>query len=196
MPITTTAVAPKWLMADVAPGATIYLAWNISVATGSAPDKAPGLAIDDIDITASFSQGSSSYLLIENALKAKTLTVYSPSGDTFGAAPGVGSTLEKVVNGVSYDVWDIAGAIPADVIAVANGEPYGPVAMNSSGDTYLCLSSEGLNVIANLDEYTGWVDPNRPPFVASGIYLRGEVNSWGADSEWELSTEAENTYVL
>lgn len=196
VPITTTAVAPKWLMADVAPGATIYLAWNISVATGATPDKAPGLAIDDIDITASFSQGSSSYLLIENALKAKTLTVYSPSADTFGAAPGVGSTLEKVVNGVSYGVWDIAGAIPADVIAVANGEPYGPVAMNPSGDTYLCLSSEGLNVIANPDEYTGWVDPNRPPFVASGIYLRGEVNSWGADSEWEFSKEGENTYVL
>ncbi|MDE6287590.1 MAG: DUF4886 domain-containing protein [Muribaculaceae bacterium] len=196
VPISVTPVNAKWLMADVAPGATIYLAWNISVASGSSPDKAQGLAIDDITITASFADASVSGLYIENALKARNISVYSPSSDIFGAAPGATTTLSKVINGVNYELWEMAGAVPADVTVVADGKEYGPAALNAEGDTYLSLSPTGLDIITNPAEYTGWVDPNRPPFVSSGIYLRGEVNSWGADSEWEFSKEDDNTYVL
>lgn len=32
--------------------------------------------------------------------------------------------------------------------------------------------------------------------MASGIYIRGEVNSWGAPADWEFSREDDNTYVL
>ncbi len=196
VPISVTPVDNKWLMADVAPGATIYLAWNISVATGSSPDKAPGLAIDDIKITASFADASVAGLYIENALKARNVSVYSTSSDIFGQAPGVTSTLSKVINGVSYGLWEMPGTIPADVMVVADGKTFGPAALNNNGDTYLCLSPSGLDVIADPEGYNGWVDPTRPPFVASGIYLRGEVNSWGADSDWEFSKEDDNTYVL
>lgn len=196
VPISVTEVSPKWLMADVAPGSTIYLAWNISVATGSTPDKAPGLALDDINISASFGSSSTSYLLIENALKAKKITVYSPDSDIFGNEPGMASTLSKSVNGVDYSVWEMAGNIPSEVVVVADGKSYGPAAISSEGDTYYCLSTEGLNAIADPENYTGWIDPTRPPFVASGIYLRGEVNSWAATQDWEFSKEAENTYVV
>ncbi|MBD5338386.1 MAG: DUF4886 domain-containing protein [Bacteroides sp.] len=196
VPISTTGISGEWLMADIAPGATLYLAWNISVASGSAPDKAQGLAIDDIEIEASFADASTAYLLIENAIRAKNLSVYSPVSDIFGVAPGMTSGLTKSVNGVEYNLWEMRGEAPQEVVAVADGNEYGPVSLNNSGDSYFCLSSTGLDMIADPESYTGWVDPDRNPFVPSGIYLRGEVNSWGADAEWEFSMEADNTYVL
>ena len=101
VPITTTTVSGKQLPTAVAVGNSIYLAWNISVSSGTSPNKAMGLALDNISIEASF------------------------------------------------------------------GEP---------------------QVIPE--------DPNQPPFVASGIYLRGEVNGWSATADWEFSDEGEGTYVL
>lgn len=103
VPITTTTVSDKQLNTAVEVGSSIYLAWNISVSSGTSPNKAMGLALDNISIAASF------------------------------------------------------------------GEPQ--------------------------------IDPdqkdlNRPPFVASGIFLRGEVNGWGAITDWEFSNEGSGTYVL
>lgn len=103
VPISTTTVSNKQLNTAVAVGSSIYLAWNISVSNGTSPNKAMGLAIDNISLTASF------------------------------------------------------------------GEP-----QTAPDDT----------------------DPNRPPFVSSGIFLRGEVNGWGAVTDWEFSNEGDGTYVL
>lgn len=195
VPISTTEVKDRVLMADVAPGATVYLAWNISVATGSTPDKAPGLAIDDVNVTASFADANKHYLYVENATGAPSLTVYSTPDSYMGAAPGTASAMSKVVNGVSYLAWEMpAGSY--SVTAVTAGTEYGPAAAGGDADLYLCASPVGLKAIDDPENYTGWVDPNRPPFVASGIYLRGEVNSWAADADWEFSKEADNTYVL
>ena len=103
VPITTTTVSNKQLNTAVAVGSSIYLAWNISVSSGTSPNKAMGLALDNISLTASF------------------------------------------------------------------GEP-----------------------IVDPDQ----TDPTRPPFVSSGIFVRGEVNGWGAITDWEFSDEGEGTYVL
>lgn len=103
VPISTTTVSNKQLNTAVAVGSSVYLAWNISVSSGTSPNKAMGLAIDNISLTASF------------------------------------------------------------------GEP-----TITPGDD----------------------DPNRPPFVSSGIFLRGEVNGWGAVTDWEFSNEGDGTYVL
>ena len=103
VPISTTTVSNKQLNTAVAVGSSIYLAWNISVSSGTSPNKAMGLALDNISLTASF------------------------------------------------------------------GEP-----TVTPGDD----------------------DPSRPPFVSSGIFLRGEVNGWGAVTEWEFSNEGNGTYVL
>lgn len=194
VPISTTQANDKWLMADVLPGETLYLGWNISVASGSTPDKAQGLALDDISITASYADADANYLYIENALGARSLSIYSPDSDMFGTAPGSSTTLTKMVNGVEYSVWQLTGDSSTKIMVVADGKEYGPVV--TTGDTYFCLSPTGLDLIADPNTYTGWVDPNRNPFVASGIYLRGEMNSWGADPDWEFSKEAENTFVL
>lgn len=196
VPISVTPVTGKTLMTDIAKGATIYLAWNISVATGSTPDKAPGLAIDDINITAGFNDGSKNYLYVENATGAANLTVYSTTTDAFGAKPGSQASMTKAVNGVNYLAWEMPAAASFDITAVAAGTEYGPVTVAGNADAYLCASPQGLAAIADPETYTGWVDPTRPPFVASGLYLRGEVNSWAADSEWEFSRESDDTYVL
>ena len=196
VPISSTSVDNRNLLVDVAPGSTIYLAWNISVASGSTPDKAPGLALDDIVIDASFASEAASYIFIENALKAKYLSIYSSDNNLFGDAPGISSDLTKQLNGVTYNVWENKGTGEYSINVITESGNFGPAKVNASDDTYFCLSAEGLNIIAEPENYTGWVDPNRPPFVASGIYLRGEVNSWGAESDWEFSKEGDNTYVL
>ena len=110
------------------------------------------------------------------------------------AQPASGSA---VVNGVTYKVWSMAmdGAEHALLFTDNNGNAVN-CTVNADGDHYLCLTKEEVTEIADPQNYTGYVDPTRPPFVASGIYLRGEVNSWGAVADWEFSDEGGGTYVL
>lgn len=103
VPIATASVGGKQLNTAVAAGGSIYLAWNISVSRGTTPNKAMGLALDNVSLTASFGE-----------------PLPDPDGE----------------------------------------------------------------------------DPSRPPFVASGIFLRGEVNGWLADSAWEFSDEGNGTYAI
>ncbi|MDO4320318.1 MAG: hypothetical protein Q4C34_07055 [Bacteroidales bacterium] len=196
VPISVTAVNDKVLMADIAKGETIYLAWNISVASGSTPDKAPGLAIDDIKITANYSDGLKNYLYVENATRRTPLTVWSAATDAFGTRPGIAATMSKTVNGVNYLAWEMPSVATFDVNAVAGDLELGPITVSSTADAYLCASPLGLESINDPATYTGWVDPDRPAFVASGIYMRGDMNSWAADADWEFSKEADDTYVL
>ena len=103
VPISTTSVSGKRLDTNVAVGSSLYLAWNISVSSGSSPNKAMALAIDNVSIKASFGEA---------------------------------------------------------VIAPDH------------------------------------IDPDRPSFVASGIFLRGEVNGWSAVTDWEFSDEGGGTYAI
>ena len=65
VPISTTAIADKQLMVDLAAGGDLYLAWNISVASGSSPNKAMGLSIDNVVIDAPFaSQHQACYIYV------------------------------------------------------------------------------------------------------------------------------------
>ena len=192
VPISTTAVNGKQLMVDVAAGNDLYLAWNISVASGSSPNKAMGLAIDNVVIDATFaSQDQSCYIYVEDVTKWSSLLM---AVDAAEAQPASGSA---VVNGVTYKVWSMAmdGAEHALVFTDNNGNAVNST-ITADGDHYLCLTKEGVTEITDPQNYTGYVDPTRPPFVASGIYLRGEVNSWGAVADWEFSNEGNGTYVL
>ena len=56
VPISTTTVSNKQLNTAVAVGSSVYLAWNISVSSGTSPNKAMGLALDNISLTASFGE--------------------------------------------------------------------------------------------------------------------------------------------
>ena len=187
VPISTTAINGKQLKVSIAAGEQLYLAWNISVASGSSPNKAMGLSIDNVVIDATFaSQDLSAYIYVEDVTKWSALYMN-------GSLP----ESSAVVNGVNYKVWavDMDGA--SHTLAFTDGGSNSQTtSITANRDYYLCLTSSEVTEITDPENYTGWVDPSRPPFVASGIYLRGEVNSWGAVTDWEFSDEGEGTYVL
>ncbi len=194
VPISTTAITGKQLKVDIAAGSDIYLAWNISVASGTSPNKAMGLAIDNVAIDATFaSQDQYCYIYVEDVTKWATLLM---APDRCEARPASSSA---VVNGVTYKVW----ALPLDkkerMLTFSDGNDTGNAVVTTitaDRDYYLCLTKEAVTEITDPENYTGYVDPSRPPFVASGIFLRGEVNSWGAVADWEFSDEGGGTYVL
>lgn len=101
VPISVTAVTDAALRTHIEPGKNLYVAWNISVATGTTANKAPGLAVDDIVMTATFA-----------------------------------------------------------------------------------------------DDDPTWVDPEEPEINPSGIYLRGDLNGWAPDDEWEFSKLTDTTFEL
>ena len=187
VPISTTAINGKQLKVSIAVGEQLYLAWNISVASGSSPNKAMGLSIDNVVIDATFaSQDLSAYIYVEDVTKWSALYMN-------GSLP----ESSAVVNGVNYKVWAIDMDGASHTLAFTDGGSNSQTtSITANRDYYLCLTSSEVTEIANPENYTGWVDPSRPPFVASGIYLRGEVNSWGAVTDWEFSDEGEGTYVL
>ncbi len=187
VPISTTAINGKQLKVNIAAGEQIYLAWNISVASGSSPNKAMGLSIDNVAIDATFaSQDLSAYIYVEDVTKWSTLYMN-------GSLP----ESSAQVNGVNYKVWaiDMDGA-DHTLTFTDGGNNSQTMNITANRDYYLCLTSTEVTEITDPENYTGWVDPSRPPFVASGIYLRGEVNSWGAVTDWEFSDEGEGNYVL
>ena len=192
VPISTTAINGKQLKVNIAAGEQLYLAWNISVASGSSPNKAMGLSIDNVVIDATFaSQDLSAYIYVEDVTKWSNL---------YMAADGNTASLPEssaVVNGVNYKVWAIDMDGNNHNLAFSDGGSNSiTTSITASRDYYLCLTSSEVTEIDDPSTYTGWVDPSRPPFVASGIYLRGEVNSWGAVSEWEFSNEGDGVYSL
>ena len=192
VPISTTAITGKQLMVDLAAGGNLYLAWNISVASGTSPNKAMGLSIDNVVIDATFaSQDQSCYIYVEDVTKWSALYMAADGGEAQLPASSA------IVNGVTYKVWpiDMDGADHMLAFSDNNGNSL-TTAINASRDYYLCLTSDAINEILDPQNYEGYVDPTRPPFVASGIYLRGEVNSWGSPADWEFSDEGNGTYVL
>ena len=192
VPISTTAITGKQLMVDLAAGDHLYLAWNISVASGTSPNKAMGLSIDNVVIDATFaSQDQSCYIYVEDVTKWSALYM---AVDGAEAQPAASSA---VVNGVTYKVWpiDMDGAEHTLTFSDNTGNNL-TTTINASRDYYLCLTGDEITEILDPQNYEGYVDPTRPPFVASGIYLRGEVNSWGSPADWEFSDEGNGTYVL
>ena len=197
VPILTDKVDNKTLMVDVNPGQTLYLGWMMTVAAGTEGSGAQVFGIDDVELKVGFADADAHNIYIENAT-GRTLSVYSPANtDFYGEAPGLTSSTTKTINGVTYYVWPVIKAQNAYSINVmAGGQLVGSENVSLTADNYFCASPQGLSVISNPENYEGWVDPNRPPFVSSGIFIRGEINSWGSPAEWEFSNEGNGTYVL
>jgi len=192
VPISTTAVAGKQLKVDMAAGADLYLAWNISVASGTSPNKAMGLSIDNVKVDATFaSQDQSCYIYVEDVTKWANLFMAVDGGEAMAPASSA------VVNGVTYKVWALDLDANGHTLAFTdnNGNTLSTDVV-ADRDYYLCLTRDIVTEIDDPQNYTGYVDPTRPPFVASGIFLRGEVNSWGAVADWEFSDEGSGTYAL
>ncbi len=192
VPISTTAVSDKTLKVDVAAGADLYLAWNISVASGTSPNQAMGLAIDNVSIEATFAgEQDVCYVYAEDATKWAALLLNTGSDNLSPA----GTTT---VNGVTYKYFELeknGATVALSFTDGASNSVAGPT-ITADADHYYCVTATEVTEIADPAGYEGWVDPDRKPFVASGIYLRGEVNGWGASADWEFSDEGEGVYVL
>ena len=187
VPISTTAISGKQLKVSLAAGEQLYLAWNISVASGTSPNKAMGLSIDNVVIDVTFaSQDQSAYIYVEDVTKWSALYMN-------GELPESSAT----VNGVNYKVWAIDMDGNERTLSFSDGGSNSQTFdITANRDYYLCLTKTEITEIDDPENYTGWIDPSIPPFVASGIYLRGEVNSWGAVSDWEFSDEGDGVYTL
>ncbi len=192
VPISTTAIAGKQLMVDLASGADLYLAWNISVASGTSPNKAMGLSIDNVVIDATFaSQDQSCYIYVEDVTKWSNLYL------SMDGAEAQLPSSSAVVNGVTYKVWSLDMDGNEHALTFTDGFSNSlNTSITADRDYYLCLTKDEIAEITDPQNYEGYVDPSIPPFVASGIYLRGEVNSWGAVTDWEFSDEGNGTYAL
>ena len=192
VPISVTAVTAKSMRLAVEPGADIYLAWNVSVASGTAAASAMGLAIDNVSVTATFAGSGPETIavFVEDVTRWNSLTM-AVDGDSPKSADG-----SATVNGVAYKFFEMEKDDAAHTLIFSNGAATVNYNIVADGDKYVCLTATEATAITDPESYTGWVDPSRPPFVASGIYLRGEVNSWGADDAWEFSDEGNGMYVL
>lgn len=192
VPISTTTVQDKAVKLNVPAGSDLYLAWNISVAAGSSPNLAMGLAIDNVSVTATFAgEETLCNVFVEDVTRWSSLLL-NVGGENLAPA---GSAI---VNGVSYKYFELPGDGSSVALTFTDGASrsvQGPT-ITATGDYYFCVTADEVTPIDNPGDYSGWVDPNRPPFVASGIYLRGDVNSWGAVADWEFSDEGGGTYVL
>lgn len=191
VPISTTTVTGKTLRVNVEAGASIYLAWNVSVATGTGAATAMGLALDNVQVSATFA-GEEQLIAVnvEDVTGWKQLTMSVDGGEALQAG---GSSA---VNGVNYKFFEITKDNATHTLSFTNGTDVVTGTIVADADRYLCLTATEVTPIDDPSTYTGWVDPSRPPFKSSGIYLRGEINSWGADADWEFSDEGQGVYVL
>lgn len=192
VPISTTAVSKRNLFINVAGGTDLYLAWNITVAGGSSPNQAKGLAIDNVNIESVFEgTGNYCYIYAEDVTKWNTLCLNNGSET-------LTSMGNKQVNGVSYKTFRMASSTQSYVLTFTDnaGKQVAGPTVTADRNYYFCVTADEVTAIADPQTYTGWVDPSIPPFVSSGIYLRGDVNSWGATAEWEFSNEGNGTYAL
>ncbi len=195
VPISTTTVSGKNLLAGVESGTDIYLAWNISVASGTSPNAAPGLAIDNISITANYAEGENHYIYVEDNTGWDRIAVYEPSSQLLGTYPGIEPLGYVSVNGVSYKAFNYSANPPFGVIVNNTGDEQLPeFTIAETRDYYLCATASTVTEITDPESYTGYVDPDAPQ--PSGIYLRGEVNSWEATSDWEFGIIGDGVYAL
>ena len=89
-------------------GCDLYLAWNISVASGDAAQGAMALGIDDFTISGELPKipASQHYIFVNDQTGWDALGLYAwGDSELFGAWPGEASVGDSIVNGTNYKVF-------------------------------------------------------------------------------------------
>ena len=89
-------------------GCDLYLAWNISVASGDAAQGAMALSIDDFSIKGELPKipASQHYIFVNDLTGWDALGLYAwGDSELFGAWPGEASVGDSIVNGINYKVF-------------------------------------------------------------------------------------------
>ena len=92
----------------LARGCDLYLAWNISVASGDAAQGAMALAIDDFTIKGELPKipVSQHYIFVNDQTGWDALGLYAwGDSELFGAWPGEASVGDSIVNDINYKVF-------------------------------------------------------------------------------------------
>ncbi|MBR5686135.1 MAG: T9SS type A sorting domain-containing protein, partial [Muribaculaceae bacterium] len=96
------------LPAKISRGCDMYLAWNISVASGDAAQGAMALGIDDFSISGELPTipASQHYIFVNDLTGWDALGLYAwGDSELFGAWPGEASVGDSIVNETNYKVF-------------------------------------------------------------------------------------------
>ena len=96
------------LPTKLARGCDLYLAWNISVATGTAAQGAMALGIDDFSISGQLPviPDAQHYIFVNDLTGWDALGLYAwGDSELFGSWPGEASVGDSIVGGTSYKVF-------------------------------------------------------------------------------------------
>ncbi|MDE6277719.1 MAG: hypothetical protein K2M06_06375, partial [Muribaculaceae bacterium] len=207
VPISSLSVKDKALRTHVEPGSDLYLAWNISVASGTTANKAQGLALDDIVITATFAAEDPEWTTPEEPVK-------NPSGIYIrGEVNGWATDEEWEFSKLSDTSFELRGMTLSGQFKIgdatwsdacnygSNGsnilmdEPYALVAGGTSTNiscgpnSYYC--SRILLSISDGGEATLLLEPDNDATGLTSVYMVGDFNSWNfMDPSGKLDLDA------
>lgn len=170
---------------DMAPGAELYLAWNISASTGTSCQAAPVLAIDNVDILANLRPVPEFdyYIYIENQAGYEKTALYAWSDNTpseiFGGWPGQNPIDVIEFEGVTYDVFghnQATGNYNLIYNNNNNGSQHTDYKVPAGQHHYLRAKADGnLEAVVNSGVDTVLDDLNFPgiSFSANNIFCKG-----------------------
>ncbi len=204
VPISVTSVSEKNLRTHVEPGADLYLAWNISVASGSTPDKAQGLAVDDISIMAAFAASdpdwnkpdepeknpSGIYLRSEvNGWAAEEEWEFSKVNETTFELRN--TTLSGNFK-VSDAAWSSSCNYGSNGANILMDEPYALVSgtdanISCGANTYFCM-----RILLTIENGAAilLLEPDNDPTGLTSVFMAGDFNSWNfMDRSGELKLD-------
>lgn len=190
VPISTT---PKdqTLRVHVEPGKDLYIAWNISVATGASPDKAPGLAIDDVNIKATFAATDDDW--------EEDDYEFNPSGIYLrGEINGWGATQEWEFSKLSDTEFELVGKTLSGLFKIADASwssscNYGSNGNNvTMGVSYELVAGTDANISCGNITFncqrilltiengkaTLLLEPNEDSTGLTTVYMIGDLNGW------------------
>lgn len=190
VPCETVNVADR-LRVHVEAGQTLYLAWNISVATGSSPDKAPGLAVDDIEIKAVFAESDPDWVdpekpeINHSGIYLRGVDGWDPQDEwEFNKLSDTTFELrDKIISGtfkVADANWSASCNYGSNGNNIFMSEPY--VLASGSNDNISCGSNayNCSRILLTIEDgvATLLLEPNESMEGVKTIYMVGDFNGW------------------
>lgn len=191
VPISVTSVSDKTLRTHIIPGSVVYLAWNISVASGSTPDKAPGLALDDISISAVFAESDPDWVEPEDpeinhsGIYMRGVDGWDPTEEwEFNKLSDTTFELrDKIISG-SFKIadadWSSACNYGSNGTSITMSEPY--VLKAGTNDNISCggITFNCARIVLTIENgvATLLLEPNEDMTGLTSVYMVGDFNDW------------------
>ncbi len=179
------------LRVHVEAGQTLYLAWNISVASGSSPDKAPGVAVDDIVIDAVFADSDPDWV-------DPSTPEINHSGIYLRGVDGWDAMEEWEFNKLSDTTFELRDKVISGTFKVADANWSASCNYGSNGtnilmsEPYLLAAGVNDNISCGSNAYNCsrilltiengmaslLLEPNESMQGVNTIYMVGDFNNW------------------